>query len=118
MTRTTVGWLAAAATAFIVFNSFSSAQDKRKEAADEYIKVEVRGRLAHGIAAIGGETTGTVISAKGATWELDLRGNADLIRAAEKLDGRTALVTGALEVRKGVEIRQRWIVTVTTLKAG
>lgn len=94
-----------------------SAQDKNAKAGDDYIRVEVRGRLQHGVVAIGGETTGTTITARGITWELDLKGKADLAKIAEKLDGRAVVVAGALDVKKGVEIRQRWIVTVTGLKA-
>jgi len=81
----------------------------------EYIQVEVRGRLRHGIAAIGGETTGTIITAKGATWELDLRGKPQFTKLAEQLDGKMVVVAGSLEVRAGVEIPKRWIVTVERL---
>ncbi|MDC0294766.1 hypothetical protein OAK98_05150, partial [Mariniblastus sp.] len=38
---------------------------------DDYIKVEVRGKLNNEIMAIGGETTGVIITANGVTWELD-----------------------------------------------
>ena len=86
-------------------------------ASEEYIRVEVRGQLRHGIVAIGGETTGTEISAQGVRWELDLSGNPEFAALAEQLDGKTALVTGTLVVRQGVEIPQRSIVTVETLKA-
>jgi putative heme-binding domain-containing protein len=86
-------------------------------AADSYIKVEVKGKLKTGLAAVGGETTGTVIEAEGLTWELDLGQDKDLIARAEKLSGKTAVVKGDLTVRKGVEVRQRTIVKVTSLKA-
>jgi hypothetical protein len=89
---------------------------KAGEEKGDYIRVEVRGTLRTGIAAIGGETTGTLITAKGARWELDLSGNPAWRKLAEKLDGKKAALTGTLEVRPGVEIRQRWIVTVTSLK--
>lgn len=88
------------------------------EQPDEYIKVEIKGTIHGGVVAIGGETTGTVITAKGITWELDLGNTESFRKLAEKLDGKTVLVTGSLEVRKGVEIPKRWIVTVTSLKAG
>lgn len=90
-------------------------QDKNKEP-EQYIKVEVKGILRTGVAAIGGETTGTIITAKGITWELDFGKNKKLREQAEKLDGETVVVTGTLELRKGVEIPQRLIVTVTHLK--
>jgi len=83
----------------------------------DYIKVEIRGTLRAGMMAIGGETTGTVITARGATWELDLKGVAQGRQKAESLDGRAVLVKGALEIRPGVERRERAIVTVTSLEA-
>jgi hypothetical protein len=85
--------------------------------ADESIEVVVRGTLRTGIMAIGGETTGTTITARGATWELDLRGDAALAAKARDLSGRRVVVRGSLEVKRGVERRQRWIVTVRSLEA-
>ena len=84
---------------------------------DDSIDVVVRGTLRTGIMAIGGETTGTTVTARGATWELDLRGKPEWQARAESLSGRRVVVTGSLEVRPGVERRQRWIVTVKTLEA-
>jgi hypothetical protein len=93
------------------------AQDK-----DQYIKVDIKGTLKTGIVAIGGETTGTTITVKGkktldVTWELDLGGNEEFLALAKKLDGKTALVTGSYYKKKGVEIPERHLVKVTTLKA-
>lgn len=87
------------------------------ESVDEHIRVEVKGTLRGGIFAIGGETTGTVINAKGASWELDFGEDLDLQAAANKLNNKKVVVTGTLSVRSGVEIRQRWIVAVKSLKA-
>ncbi len=84
---------------------------------DESIEVVVTGTLRTGIMAIGGETTGTTITARGATWELDLGREGALRSRAESLSGKRAVVRGSLEVRPGVEKRQRWIVTVTALEA-
>lgn len=81
----------------------------------ESIEVAVVGTLQSGIMAIGGETTGVTITAKGITWELDLGDSAELREAAESLSGSTVLVRGELERRAGVEIPVRWIVTVTDL---
>jgi hypothetical protein len=83
----------------------------------EYIKVEVKGMLRAGVFAIGGETTGTVINAKGQSWELDVGNNLDLQAAVRKLNNRSVIVKGTLDVRPGVEVRQRWIVTVESLEA-
>ena len=83
----------------------------------DYIKVEIRGTLRTGIMAIGGETTGTVVSARGAKWDLDLTQLPEGRKKAEALDGRAVLVKGTLEIRPGVERRERAIVTVTSLEA-
>jgi len=80
------------------------------------ITVRVVGTLRTGIVAIGGETTGVTITAKGITWELDLGKNPRLRKLARKLHMKRVIVQGSLERRKGVEIKQRWIVTVTGLR--
>ena len=82
----------------------------------DQIKVEIRGTLETGVVAIGGETTGIVIKANGVTWELDLGGNKDLQALAEKLNHKTVVVTGTYRKVKGVEIPERHIVRVLTLK--
>jgi hypothetical protein len=83
----------------------------------ESIEVRVRGKIRGGLMAIGGETTGITIHARGVTWELDFGGNEAMRTKAEALDGKMALVTGALEARPGVEIKMRWIVKVETMEA-
>lgn len=82
-----------------------------------YVKVEMRGTLMTGIAAIGGETTGTMIKAGTIVWELDLGRNRALARRAEALNGKPVIVKGELQRREGVEIRERWIVNVSELTA-
>ena len=84
--------------------------------AEESVTVTVVGALRTGLVAIGGETTGTTVTAKGITWELDFGKDAELRASAEKLDGKLVTVTGALERRAGIEIKDRWIVVVTSLK--
>lgn len=86
-------------------------------AADESITVTVVGKLRTGIVAIGGETTGTTITSKGVTWELDLGNKGEFREAAEKFNGQTVIVQGSLERRAGVEIKERWIVKVSGLQA-
>jgi len=81
------------------------------------IEVDVVGKLRTGIVAIGGETTGATITAEGITWELDFGKDLALRAAADKLDGKAVRVRGNLKQRKGVEIKQRWIVTVSGLEA-
>jgi len=85
------------------------------KAASNRIDVEIVGRLNANVIAIGGETTGTTVTANGITWELDLK-NAQMPRIAGQLDGKRVIVKGRLERRAGVEIQQRWIVTVSVLK--
>lgn len=82
-----------------------------------YIKVEVKGKLKTGIAAIGGETTGTIIETKSGTLELDFGKNKELRELANKLDGKAAVATGTLTFRKGLAVKQRYIVAVATLTA-
>ncbi len=82
---------------------------------DSYVKVEVKGKLTTGVMAIGGETTGTLIKAGNIQWELDLSKKPKLAAKAKMLNGKTVYVTGKLQRKSGVEIRQRWIVHVETL---
>ena len=84
--------------------------------ADESIEVVVRGTVRAGIMAIGGETTGVTIAARGATWELDLSKDPALRAKAEALSGRKAVVRGSLEVRAGVARPRRTVVTVTSIE--
>src|SRR5262249_1965587 len=80
-------------------------------------EVQVQGTLKTGIVAIGGETTGTIIKTKTGTFELDLGKNKELRALVKKLDGKEVVVSGPLQVRKGVEVKERRIITVKTLKA-
>ena len=82
---------------------------------EESISVTVVGKLRTGIVAIGGETTGTTITAKGIKWELDFGKNAELRAAAEKLNGKQVTVNGTLERRSGIEVKERWIVAVSSV---
>jgi hypothetical protein len=101
----------------------ASAQDKDKgrdkaKADDGYVKVEVKGKLLTGIAAIGGETTGVMITtSKNIAWELDLGKDKDVRARADKLSGKTVVIKGELTIKEGVERGPRTIVKVTELKA-
>jgi hypothetical protein len=90
-------------------------QPVRKEGASS-IKVEATGTLRTGIRAIGGETTGTLIETKDGSLELDFGKNRELRSLAAKMNGKPVVVTGALKLRRGVEIPMRAIITVATLK--
>jgi len=87
------------------------------EEAEEYVQVEVQGKLETGIAAIGGETTGTIIKANNIVWELDLGGKKELTELAEKLNKQAVVVSGRYTKKKGVEIPERHIVVVKSLRA-
>src|SRR5687767_11096148 len=87
------------------------------ETPDESIEVRVRGTLRGGLMAIGGETTGYLIRARGLAWELDFGGDPAFVAKADSLDGKAVVVTGTLEVRPGVEVKTRSIVKVQTLEA-
>lgn len=84
---------------------------------DDAVTLKVVGTLRTGIVAIGGETTGVTVKSKGITWELEFAGNAELKKTAEKLHGQRVIVEGSLERREGVEVKERWIVTVARLRA-
>ena len=101
---------------FAVTACLAFAAPKDDSNREEMIRVTVIGKLTTGIVAIGGETTGTTITANGITWELDFGRNNDLRTAAEKWNGQHVLVRGQLSRRAGVEIRERWIVSVSPLR--
>ena len=87
------------------------------EKTDETTAHEFRGTLRTGIMAIGGETTGTIISVKGGkTYELEFRTNPKLRDLVEKLNKKEAVVKGTLRVKQGIEISERRIIDVTELQ--
>jgi hypothetical protein len=104
------------ALVLLVLGVLGSRQASSPPPAGDYIKVEILGTLRTGLVAIGGETTGTMVTARGARWELDLSRWPGGPAAAQSLDGRRVVVKGSLEVRPGVERRERAIVTVTSLE--
>ncbi len=85
----------------------------KKEAREQ----QWQGTLRTGVVASGGETTGTVVETKAGKFELDLGKDRDLRRQAKKLNGKAVVVTGVLRLKKGVEVKDRRIITVRSLKA-
>ncbi len=76
----------------------------------------VTGTLYTGIAAIGGETTGTVVEAEnGSITELELTDPA-LIALADKLDGKVVTAKGTLKIVPGLEVPDRKVLEVVTLE--
>ncbi len=78
------------------------------------IHVECRGRLRHGLVAIGGETTGTTITMDRLVWELNLQSDA-LRKLASEHHKEVVLVTGSLRRVRGTAVAARWIVDVEKL---
>lgn len=107
--------IAAVLTLGVALMSFAESSEAEKP--ETFVKVEVQGRLQHGVFAIGGETTGTTISADKITLELDLQDNQELLKTAEQLNGKLVAVTGQLYQINGPERGPRWIVKVKTLQA-
>ena len=86
--------------------------------AESHIRVDIQGVLHAHVEAPGGETTGTTIPEQGINWELDLGGNKEFEALANQLDGKVADARGTLNISKGVAIPVRYIIKVTSLKAG
>jgi hypothetical protein len=85
-----------------------------KQLIEDSVQVNVVGTLTTGVMAIGGETTGTTITSSDIVWELMFTEKQSA--QASELNGKKVKVTGQLEKRKGVEIGDRWIVSVTSLE--
>src|ERR1051326_8505479 len=87
---------------FVVF-AISQAEESQKDAKDKKAeKMEFTGTLRTGVVASGGETTGTIIETKEGKFELDFGKQKELRQKAEKLNGKSVVVVGKLEIRKGV----------------
>jgi len=84
--------------------------------AEDFIRVEIRGTLNSGIMAIGGETTGTTVSAGEIVWELEISPNSDLAERLAALNGAEVVVTGSYREMRGVEVPLRYIVTVDSIR--
>jgi hypothetical protein len=82
-----------------------------------YAKVEIKGIIQTNMAAIGGETTGTVITVGDLSLDLDLRKNETFQALAERLNGKTVLIKGTLVRIKGIERGERNVVVVESLSA-
>jgi hypothetical protein len=78
--------------------------------------ISFTGKLTTGMMAIGGETTGTIISDSKTTYELDAKDPA-LKAKFNQLSNKQVTVTGTLTVRAGIEVGQRRIITVQSLES-
>jgi hypothetical protein len=105
--------LDAAAAALIFILPVMLSASERDDA--YYVKVEIKGILQTQIMAIGGETTGVIIQAGDLAPELDLGTNRQLHELAQRLHGKTVLVTGTLKRISGIERGERTVVVVESL---
>lgn len=102
-------------SSLVQFAALSSVASSGQEAKGQIVRLE--GTLETGIVAIGGETTGTVLRLNnGQTVELEFVSEGRRTQA-EMLSGERVLVAGFLRVVQGVEIRERRIVRVASLRA-
>lgn len=80
--------------------------------------VAYTGTITTGVVAIGAETTGIILTTENhGTVELDCGNSRSLLRQAEKLDGKTAVVTGVYREFPGVEIELRRVIKVQSIRA-
>lgn len=80
------------------------------------VQVTVIGVLKSGGVAIGGETTGTMITSKRITFEVDVTGDGDLEGAVRQNDGQRVILVGELDKKQGVERSDRWIIHATGIQ--
>lgn len=84
----------------------------------EHVLVTYEGILNTRVVAIGGETTGVILKTeKDGVFELDLGKDKHLQRLAAELNGKKVIVTGDYRPRTGIEVKERRIVFVKTLRA-
>jgi hypothetical protein len=79
-------------------------------------QLTLTGTLQTGVMAIGAETTGVTITVSNQAYELDIA-DKDLKKKAEDLSGKQVTVKGTLTIKQGVEVKQRRIITVSSLEA-
>jgi hypothetical protein len=90
----------------------ATAADKEKE---DGAKIDAIGTLKTGVFAAGGETTGTILTTKDTTYELDFT-SKEIRENATTLDGKRVRVSGKLIVKRGIEVGERRIINVTKLE--
>lgn len=78
-------------------------------------RVTLRGKLETGIVAIGGETTGTQIAAGSVVFEIANPDDEEFRDWIQRLSGHSVVARGQLERKAGVEIAERWLVTLEQL---
>jgi outer membrane protein OmpA-like peptidoglycan-associated protein len=84
--------------------------------AQSTIAAEWTGRVTTGMMAIGGESTGIMLANGRESFELQPANDA-IRQQLQNLNGKSATVRGRLDIRQGVEVRERRIITVTEVIA-
>lgn len=74
------------------------------------------GTLKAGVMAIGAETTGVILETESGIYELDVRANPEADAKVDSLHGKRVVVTGDYQPRPGVEVKERRIIVVRTLR--
>ena len=92
-----------------------AAEPQATKQSEPSIRVECHGKLRHGVATIGGETTGTTITFDGMTWELKLPDEASRKFVKEQHKKQPITAVGTLRRVAGTEVPVRWIVDVERL---
>jgi hypothetical protein len=119
--QTSLLLLAILTTFLLTMNSpLSAAPDEPPQPARDQTPAALKtfeGTLKTGMRAIGGETTGIILTtpAEG-VYELALK-SPELKAVAEKLNGQKVLVEGIYKPRPGVEVKERRIIDVKSLTA-
>ena len=98
----------------VLVTSTFAAEPEVPKPCEPPVRVECHGQLRHGVAAIGGETTGTTITFDRMTWELKLP--SDETRAfAKEHHKKPVTAVGCLRRVVGTGVPARWIVDVERL---
>jgi hypothetical protein len=90
-----------------------SALEDGQPTREMYLRVTVTGRIRVGVVQVGAETTGTTITANGVTWELNFSESKKA--TAKECAGKTCVITGSLHHQAGVEVKDRYVVTVESI---
>lgn len=101
-----------AAGLIVMFGCLAAATEPAPRGAGQpAVRVECYGQLRHGVAAIGGETTGTTIGFDRLTWELKLP-DETMKKFAADHHKKPVVAVGSLRRVCGTQIPVRWIVEV------
>lgn len=75
------------------------------------------GRFETGVARIDTGTQYEIVIDDKTSYEVDLHDDPDMVPAGDKLNGKRVTITGYVETRPGVEVKERPVLVATTLVA-